>query len=81
MIVIQNIGPHDGSDLLGVREYEVRINQEVICRFRHRRGDGLARCLLEASKAVGRQQWEGLAGLEQELVEAGVLTGSGIPQF
>jgi len=29
----------------------------VVCTFRHRRADGLGRCLLEASKAVERQRW------------------------
>lgn len=58
MIAIVNVGPHDDSDKLGVRTYEVRINADVVCTFRHRRADGLGRCLLEASKAVERQKWE-----------------------
>ena len=58
MIAIVNIGPHDDQDKLGVRTYEVRINADVICTFKHRRADGLGRCLLEASKAVERQTWE-----------------------
>ena len=52
MIAIVNVGPHGDPDKLGVRTYEVRINAEVICTFRHRRADGLGRCLLEASQAV-----------------------------
>jgi len=58
VIAIVNVGPHDDSDKLGVRTYEVRINADVVCTFRHRRADGLGRCLLEASKAVERQKWE-----------------------
>ena len=58
MIAIVNVGPHDDPDKLGVRTYEVRINADVVCTFRHRRADGLGRCLLEASKAVERQKWE-----------------------
>ena len=57
MIAIVNVGPHDDPDKLGVRTYEVRINSDVVCTFRHRRADGLGRCLLEASKAVERQRW------------------------
>jgi hypothetical protein len=52
VIAIINMGPHDDPDKLGVRTYEVRINAEVICTFRHRRAHGLGRCLLEASQAV-----------------------------
>lgn len=58
MIAIVNVGPHDDPDKLGWRTYEVRINADVVCTFRHRRADGLGRCLLEASKAVERQKWE-----------------------
>jgi hypothetical protein len=58
MIAIINIGPYDDPNKLGVRTYEVRINEEVICTFQHRRADGLGRCLLEASKAVERKQWD-----------------------
>jgi hypothetical protein len=58
VIAIVNVGPHDDPDKLGWRTYEVRINSDVVCTFRHRRADGLGRCLLEASKAVERQKWE-----------------------
>jgi len=51
MIAIVNMGPY-GGDPGGERTYEVRINHRVITTFRHKRIDGLARCLLEASKAV-----------------------------
>lgn len=58
MIAIVNIGPHDDPNPLGVRTYEVRINSDVVASFQHARGDGLGRCLLEASKAVERKKWE-----------------------
>lgn len=58
MIAIVNVGPHDDPDKLGVRTYEVRINANVVCTFKHRRADGLGMCLLKASKAVERQKWE-----------------------
>lgn len=52
------MGPHDPKSPMGWRTYEVRINHDVIARFRHKRSDGLGKCLLEASKAVERQKWE-----------------------
>ena len=52
MIAIVNIGPHDGPDPAGWRNYEVRINHEVIATFRHKREHGLARCLHTAAAAV-----------------------------
>ena len=35
-----------------VYDYEVRINSDLICNFRHRYGDGLAECLRRAATAV-----------------------------
>lgn len=55
-IIIQNVSSN--PNLFGEHEYEVRINQQVICRFTHRREEGLARCLLAAAKAVGESQWQ-----------------------
>ena len=52
MIAIVNIGPHDDPDPTGWRNYEVRINHEVIATFRHKRDHGLARCLRMAAAAV-----------------------------
>jgi len=51
MIAIINKGPHT-NDLGGERNYEVRINDAVICTFKHRRADGLAACLRSAAEAV-----------------------------
>ena len=52
MIAIVNIGPHDDPDPSGWRNYEVRINHDVITTFRHKREHGLARCLRMAAAAV-----------------------------
>lgn len=52
MIAIVNVGPHDDPDPAGWRNYEVRINHEVIATFRHKREHGLARCLHTAAAAV-----------------------------
>ena len=55
MIAIVNVGPHDG-DPTGWRNYEVRINHEVIATFWHRREHGLARCLRMAAAAVDKEK-------------------------
>jgi len=60
MIAIVNVGPHDDPNPLGERTYEVRINRDVVTTFKHRRGDGLATCLMKAAEAVERQKWQGL---------------------
>ena len=52
MIAIVNVGPHDDPDPAGWRNYEVRINHEVIATFKHKREHGLARCLKVAANAV-----------------------------
>ena len=52
MIAIVNVGPHDDPDPAGWRNYEVRINHEVIATLRHKREHGLARCLHTAAAAV-----------------------------
>ena len=56
MIAIVNIGPHDDPDQTCWRNYEVRINHEVIATFRHRREHGLARCLRMAAAAVDKEK-------------------------
>ena len=45
--------------------YHLFINEEFICEFEHKPTNGLAMCLLEASKAVERHKW----AQEKELVE------------
>ena len=68
MIAIVNIGPHD-DDPTGWRNYEVRINHEVIATFTHKREHGLARCLRMAAAAVeGRRMGELVAQFNGEEV-------------
>lgn len=55
MIAIVNVGPHTNAPG-GERNYEVRINRDVIATFKHRRADGLATCLRRAAKAVDDQR-------------------------
>jgi hypothetical protein len=65
MIAIVNVS--DPYDPLGVNDYELRINHEVIARFKHRRTEGLTVCLQEAAKAAERAKWERAAIMLQEL--------------
>lgn len=53
MIEIKNIG----SNPLGICDYEVRFNGNLITTFSHDGRDGLATCLERAGKAVERQKW------------------------
>lgn len=50
-IVITNIMPPDWPDDQD-HAYIVYINRDEICRFVHRRDEGLAKCLMRAAKAV-----------------------------
>ena len=70
MIAVVNIGGGDPKDVMGIRNYEVRINREVITTFKHRRSDGLGKCLLEASKAVEKAKWMQVDDMIQKLKEA-----------
>jgi c-di-GMP-related signal transduction protein len=72
MIAIVNMGPRDPKDPLGWRNYEVRINADVVTTFRHKRSDGLGKCLLEASKAVERQKWRNAAEMLRKIHEENV---------
>ena len=56
MIVIANVSPY--SRKTGWHEYEVRINQEIITRFRHLREEDLATCLRLAADAVDKARGE-----------------------
>jgi predicted DNA-binding protein (UPF0278 family) len=50
MITIQNISKkYSKTDW---QEYEIKINSRVICKFKHKASNGLAKCLAEASEAV-----------------------------
>ena len=56
IIAIINKGPHT-NDIGGERNYEVRINNELICTFKHKRFYGLAACLRAAAEAVDEKKW------------------------
>ena len=73
MISITNVGPHT-ADPGGERNYELRINNELICTFKHKRINGLAACLLNAAKAVERKKLEGF----EKLLFMGSQTKAGI---
>lgn len=57
MITIINVGPSLRVDVYPDEcIYEVRINRQSICRFVHRRGNGLADCLHQAARKVEEVQ-------------------------
>jgi len=55
MIAIVNISTHTSP--FGWHEYELRINAKVIATFRHKREDGLAKCLECAAEAAEKAKW------------------------
>ena len=65
MIAIVNIDKNPRKT--GLHDYEVRINHDVICRFAHKRENGLATCLRLASEAVEEQKWAECARILDEL--------------
>lgn len=67
MISIVNISPGSPGSPNGEREYEVRINAKVICKFKHFREDGLSACLRRAANAVEESQWEKLLKSVEEI--------------
>jgi hypothetical protein len=50
MILIRNISPKVRAT--GIHEYEIRINRDLIAKFKHKREEGLSVCLRKASEAV-----------------------------
>ncbi len=50
MIAIINLGTNLNPD--GIHEYVVKINTDEICRFTHKREEGLGQCLRRAAMAV-----------------------------
>lgn len=56
MVIIHNISrKYSKTDW---QTYEVKINLSLICTFRHKASDGLAKCLELASKAVEEKEKE-----------------------
>lgn len=66
MIVIQNDGSN--PEPTGMHGYILRINQTEICRFKHRREDGLAACLVAAAAAVSAAEYERHARITAMLI-------------
>jgi hypothetical protein len=56
VIIIHNIS--EVYSKTGLQEYEVKINNEFICKFKHKASDGLAKCLELAGLAVERAEKE-----------------------
>lgn len=51
-IIIQNVSTED-TPLKGYNNYQIRINDNIICNFTHKRkANGLAQCLRDAADAV-----------------------------
>ena len=67
MIVIVNVSKN--APAIGIQDYEVRINQTVIAKFRHKREDGLTKCLQLAAAAVERAKWKEFAKIIMEREE------------
>ena len=65
MIIIQNMGPHGQDDPGGVRDYELRVNNLLIGRFKHARRDGLGECLRRAAQAADESDKTDRASLEK----------------
>ena len=40
----------------GLNKYEIRINNRVIAKFKHKREDGLAACLRHAASTVDKMR-------------------------
>ncbi|MDP2902412.1 MAG: hypothetical protein Q8N96_04815 [Methylovulum sp.] len=64
MIAIVNISTHGFP--IGWNEYELRINEKVIATFRHKREEGLTKCLELAAAAAEKAKWE----QAREMIEA-----------
>jgi hypothetical protein len=58
MIAIVRVTQRGHPHPIGEQSYEVRINATVIATFRHKRDDGLTKCLQLAAEAVERKKWE-----------------------
>lgn len=50
MIAIVNVDKKPRAT--GWHDYEIRINKQVLATFRHKREDGLSKCLALASEAT-----------------------------
>lgn len=55
MIAIVNVSAVQSP--IGWHEYELRINTRVVARFRHKREEGLTKCLERAAEAAEKAKW------------------------
>lgn len=60
MIAIVNVST---GPVIGWQNYELRINSHVVATFRHKREEGLAKCLQAAAAAYEKKKWEDIAHL------------------
>jgi hypothetical protein len=68
MLVIVNVSDKDAPGI-GLNQYEVRINRNVIATFEHERGyNGAARCLRDAADAVEKCSKENQEAMLMELL-------------
>lgn len=65
MIAIVNVSDVQ-NDFTGECDYEVRINMQVIGRFKHVRAEGLSRCLWRAMLAVRNLEQAAAQGAGKE---------------
>ena len=61
VIVIVNVATLRSP--IGWQDYELRINDAVIAKFRHKREDGLTKCLQLAAAAAEKAKWVAVAKL------------------
>jgi hypothetical protein len=54
-LIIENISPAPRRDS-EMHDYRIRMNDKVLIHFQHRRSEGLAKCLLQASRALTNYQ-------------------------
>ena len=67
MIAIVNLEQPEDGDL---RTYSLRINNDEICQFKHRRNAGLAVCLEKAAKAARKAEISGSLDVVFKILEA-----------
>jgi hypothetical protein len=61
-VIIHNMGSLDGTQD-GNHQYSLKVNNELICTFEHRRSEGLAKCLKRAAEAA---YWHEKAGAKHK---------------
>lgn len=77
MIAIVNISTHNSP--IGWHEYELRINAKVITTFRHKREEGLTKCLERAAEAAEKAKWMEAKAMIDALSSNVEFSGAGKP--